>query len=619
MTEQIKTIKHESLVKINNGYGDVCNQMSVIDNDDNAKITVEYGYEKIREINCLLAGRPMILFIGPFGAGKTSQINPMLGVEILPCGERPCTSIVTVISFVHGGGHRGKAVRLDGQEELISNYSELVAKIDGGNISAGACAAYHHIELLYDTTTLEVKNDNLELLFETKAVIVDAPGFGDHDKCVHDAVINEYISKASCIFWVIACNRLGVAGDIEALDRLAGKSKMMIPVLSMSDTLKDDEDKVQCLEDFKKYYGKKYFPGRKPIFTSAKLYKQYLEAVKNPKPDENAYSQYYLPSGFQNILNAVAEFNINESANTDGRIQACKDKEMELAQYLKQFIQRKIDILSMGIKAEDSQEQKQSTDIQSWIKAETERVLETFKPKYVTVYNEYLDSPRKNKDLLALKNAVQDILLMEIAQHEEEWIKYFQSIYNTPSQPVISEEENTNIEMSLPHELAGDNMQKILHDRIQLALQALTTKGISTVACGGLGYALWCSMPLLGGIAGASLLAPAVGALGIGFMVLSLCIPAEFMMKTVNKANAKTEEKKTATINKWLELENMNNTVGTIIANLLKDMNLKASEAQINVQKKENGLTCQQIKKNHYCNLYKQIENIENELKQMSW
>ena len=618
MTEQTKTIKHESLVKINNGYGDVCNEMFDIDDDDNAKVTVEYGRDKIRKINCLLAGRPMILFIGPFSSGKTSLINPLLGTEILPCGDRPCTSIVTEISFVHGGGHRGKAVRLDGQEELISNYSELVAKIDGGNISAGASAAYHHIELLYDTTALAEKNDNLELLFETQAVIVDAPGYGDHNKCAHDAVINEYISKASCIFWVIACTHLGVAGDIEALDRLAGKSKMMIPVLSMSDTLKDDEDKVQCLEDFNKSYGKKYFPGRKPIFTSAKLYKQYLEAVKNPKPNENAYSQYYLPSGFQNILNAVAEFNTNESVSTDGRIQACKDQEMELAQYLKLFIQKKIDMLSMGSKTEDSQKQKQSADIQNWIQAETERVLETFKPKYVTVYNEYLDSPRKNKDLLALKNTVQDILLTEIAQREEDWIQYFQSLYNTPSQTVIHEEENTNIKMSLPHELAGDNMQKILHDRIQLALQALTTKGVGTVACGGLGYALWCSMPLLGGIAGASLLAPAVGALGIGFMVLSLCIPTEFMMKTVNKANAKSEEKKTAIINKWLEAENMNNTVGTIISNLLKDMNLKASEAQINIQKKGNGST-QQVKMNHYCNLYKQIEQIENELREMSW
>ena len=50
-----------------------------------------------------------LLFIGPFSSGKSSFINVLLGENILPTSNRPCTSVVTELTFVDGGGHRGKS------------------------------------------------------------------------------------------------------------------------------------------------------------------------------------------------------------------------------------------------------------------------------------------------------------------------------------------------------------------------------------------------------------------------------------------------------------------------------------------------------------------------------
>ena len=122
-------------------------------------INREEWKKQLAEIRGQIHANQMILFIGPFSSGKSSFINALLGEDILPTSNRPCTSVVTELSFVEGGGHRGVAVRKDGQAtEREYDYASLLKMVDGPSGAIGESAAYHHIELEFDITQLQYES-----------------------------------------------------------------------------------------------------------------------------------------------------------------------------------------------------------------------------------------------------------------------------------------------------------------------------------------------------------------------------------------------------------------------------------------------------------------------------
>ena len=133
-----------------NGYvADLCNirpDIYSINNEEWAK--------RLADIRKQIGANQLLLFIGPFSSGKSSFINALLGEDILPTSNRPCTSVVTELSFVDdGAGHRGVAVRKDNERtETEYDYNELLKMVDGPTGAIGESAAYHHIELKFDIT-----------------------------------------------------------------------------------------------------------------------------------------------------------------------------------------------------------------------------------------------------------------------------------------------------------------------------------------------------------------------------------------------------------------------------------------------------------------------------------
>ena len=44
----------------------------------------------------------VLLFIGPFSSGKSTFVNALIGKDILPTNDSPCTAVITEIQFKKG-------------------------------------------------------------------------------------------------------------------------------------------------------------------------------------------------------------------------------------------------------------------------------------------------------------------------------------------------------------------------------------------------------------------------------------------------------------------------------------------------------------------------------------
>lgn len=137
----------------------------------------------------------LMVMIGPFGSGKSSLINALLGEPILEVGPVPTTDHIVILR--HGAD---------------------VQRSRSGDIET----VFHPSPLL----------DNLSL--------VDTPGLESVFR-THDEVTQRFLHRADVVVLVMIATQVLTAGNLEYLQQLKVYGKRVIVVVNQVDVLEDDE------------------------------------------------------------------------------------------------------------------------------------------------------------------------------------------------------------------------------------------------------------------------------------------------------------------------------------------------------------------------------------------
>jgi len=281
-----KRITEKKLSLVRNGKNDIVDYVNKICSlrPKMYETRKEEWQLKLKEIGQNLEKENYFLFIGRFSSGKSSFINSLLGSDLLPTASAPCTSVVTEVRFVENyGSKKGRIVYQGGTVEE-KTQDELQDIIKGKrNVETGAI---HHIELnldIYDNNQIgENISDSLKSLVG-KVVLVDCPGFDSPYKFPEE-ILYEYIEKSSFTFYLLPSNDFGGIREVNRLTAMHKRTATLIPLISKSDLIVDDDEKEKICEDFDKILSGK-FDNFQPIFISTFKYKEYVEKYSAKQED----------------------------------------------------------------------------------------------------------------------------------------------------------------------------------------------------------------------------------------------------------------------------------------------------------------------------------------------
>ena len=234
--------------------------------------------QKLSQIKATLQDDNYFLFIGRFSSGKSSFINSLLGIDLLPTAPVPCTAVVTEVRFSKNCGRKWGCVVYQNGERDEKDQEELKDIIQGRkHIENGAI---HHIELILDVNELGENKDSFNSLID-KVVLVDCPGFDSPYRFSED-ILNEYVEKASFTFYLLPSNDFGGFSEVARLTNMRKKTATLIPLISKSDLIEDEEEKERIIEDFAKALSGK-FNDLIPIFISTFKYKEWFRKADSCK------------------------------------------------------------------------------------------------------------------------------------------------------------------------------------------------------------------------------------------------------------------------------------------------------------------------------------------------
>lgn len=282
----------------------------------------------------------VLLFIGPFSSGKSTFVNALIGKEILPTNDSPCTAVITEIQFKKGGDHSAKIYRKDGEIE-DSEFSHVKAIINGPTGAVGDTASYHHIVLELDTEMLDDKSYEQ---FVGKVKIVDCPGYGSKFYS-NEEVISDYMQSSNFTFWMSPCNKFGGSEAKMYLSEIKRKTQTLIPVITKSDLIPGEEEREKIREDFVNELGD-LFKMKQVVFVSALKWqesrnlKNQLENKRTKlsedkiKEFENKIQALYNDSGVYNVMNQMMD-SVGKKVINAAKITAAKSALSELLKDIK--------------------------------------------------------------------------------------------------------------------------------------------------------------------------------------------------------------------------------------------------------------------------------------------
>lgn len=554
-------------------------------------INYEEWKARLENIRSQIHAKQILLFIGPFSSGKSSFINALLGEDILPTSNRPCTSVVTELSFVNGGGHRGHAIRKDGEPtETEYDYNTLLKMVDGPTGAIGQSAAFHHIELKFDITQLPYESACLKQLCDAEVTIVDCPGYGSPYYSNED-VIEEYISKASHTFWVNPVDRMGGLSDFKKLSEIRKRTTTLIPIMSKADLIESESKRDEVRDSYAETIGS-LFRSKDPIFCSAIKYRKGREIQKEIdhrkycglelQTKEQEMNILFEESGLSNVFAAVID-SASERSVTEAKVksvyhdlddlmtQVAKVTEREFCHW-REELKKKGWVDDKNTALEDARK-----ELCFWIDGEADRVGRQLDNEIKECIQNYVDSSKGEISRQALLELVNSAMMTRLEKCEDGWSKHLVNAYGEKIKVEIDGGRN----LELPAWLNSSEMMSKLRDTRDVIFQSIRDSGLQTVAEGGIGGALLASLSSIGSIKilGGTLAAVA-GVTGVALLAVAAVgfVPVYARYAKSKKDEQRREfEKK---INKWLENLNMRGFVWGILSKHNEELYQRLEKAQ---------------------------------------
>lgn len=151
-----------------------------------------------------------ILVLGEFNAGKSTFINALLGMDVLPSKMTPATAIISELKW----GEKRKAIlyhrnsngKTPKPEEIPVNSIQDYVLIDDASVTRHE-SPFEKLELFWD---LEFLKNRVEL--------IDSPGL--NDSRTSEEITTSYLGKVDAILFIMSCAQLAKDGEMQMVDYL---------------------------------------------------------------------------------------------------------------------------------------------------------------------------------------------------------------------------------------------------------------------------------------------------------------------------------------------------------------------------------------------------------------
>ncbi|MCF3609527.1 dynamin family protein, partial [Planktothrix agardhii 1033] len=314
----------------------ICDQFYQIIDQNKHQVWSKNLIDDIQEISQKnQSKRFRVTVVGEFSQGKSTFLNALVGEEIQPVREIPCTGVVSVLRY--GEQKRVICCYKDGRKEdiAIEDYQEKVSISEEaaiGNLS-DELAHCEIEEIIFEHPDLDICSSGVE--------IIDSPGLNEHPD--REAITQKILKDTDAAIFITSASRCLAKSERDVIEGLkvtlnAGLSDQpannLFILVNFWDLVQTEKGRTQIPKRIEEN-----IQGKNPIisgenrihYISAKLA---LDAIVN-----NEHNEYI--ETFDYFINCLQDFLVNERgklevASSVNRIQALTESaDNDLKQYEK--------------------------------------------------------------------------------------------------------------------------------------------------------------------------------------------------------------------------------------------------------------------------------------------
>ncbi len=534
--------------------------------------------EKINEMEKIVKEDAILMFIGPFSSGKSSFVNALLGEDILPTANTPCTAVVTEISFVEGGGDTGEIYKRDNPERAEPiEIEELKRIINGPSGASGEVASYHHVKLSLDVTDKESRKQFTP--FVNKIRIIDCPGYGSPYFANEDIIV-DYIEKASFTFWMTPYNKIGGAEAQKHLSLIKKNTSTLIPLITKSDLIEDDKEKEEIKEA---YYDQisSYFHSREPHFVSAWKFKEasnYEKGMKKAgKVTDDKFEELRIASGIDwvksEMQNCATVKNTNEK-KVDSMlfdIRGLLKEISDLAGKEKNYWEIKLSGFGWNTN-EKKYEKFESIQERTnrWIKEESKKTSDSLKNELCSRLINIFDG-KNNEAVIA---EIKSVWEFTIKSKADSWATYLKKQYEEYIRYYIPQIETSSLDITLDGNVIVQTSQNI----IEALMECLKSAGPGSILEISGGAVMLGLVPVAKGLEGkilskvGTVLAGVLGVSGPALIAVAIIPMVPAIVNIVKQKNELDKVKRQNQIRNIIETLNVSPVIEGILDKCHRDV-----------------------------------------------
>lgn len=247
-----------------------------------------------------------VAVVGEFSKGKSTLLNALLGRDIQPVSNCPCSGVISVLRY--GEVPRLLCCYTDGTQTQISldEYSEKAT------IPKTEALAGHTVKALLNNPINHLIFESPELEFCKNGIeIVDSPGLNEHPN--RTAVTQAILKKTDAVIILLSAMQLLTQSERELVQEIAtqvlsghGAQTLsgVFAVVNFIDTL--DEDEPEALADLKSRT-ENFFLGGEMAFVPSSDRLHYLSAKQALKAKKSDITNVYR-SSFDEFVESLEQF-----------------------------------------------------------------------------------------------------------------------------------------------------------------------------------------------------------------------------------------------------------------------------------------------------------------------